>query len=204
MEVNNSAKIGTMISFDKDDFYFLQILKRRKDNPEMEKDMVVIKNYYIESMDQYIKLIPRIILLCKYENARAYFRLNKRNYKKIGLQMIRRVADHISSGNNKAIKTAFDSVCGEFHSDTDKKWIVDIDFKDLDDREFFSRENSISNIISTLTDLQLETEKEPMIEILPTKNGVHIITRPFNLKKFRETFFGIDVHKDNPSILYCP
>jgi hypothetical protein len=106
--------------------------------------------------------------------------------------------------NNKAIKTAFDSVCGEFHSDTDKKWIVDVDFKDLDDREFFSGENNISNIISTLTDLQLETEKEPMIEILPTKNGVHIITRPFNLKKFRETFFGIDVHKDNPSILYCP
>ena len=194
MEVNNSAKIGTMISFEKDDFYFLQILKRRKDNPEMEKDMVVIKNYYVESMDQYIKLIPRIILLCQYENARAYFRLNKRNYKKIGLQMIRRVADHISSGNNKAIKTAFDSICGEYHSDTDKKWIVDID----------SIDNNINDVLFELTNLQLQTEKEPMMEIIPTKNGVHIITRPFNLKKFRETFSGIDVHKDNPTILYCP
>jgi len=194
VEVNNSAKIGTMISFEKDDFYFLQILKRRKDNPEMEKDMVVIKNYYVESMDQYIKLIPRIILLCQYENARAYFRLNKRNYKKIGLQMIRRVADHISSGNNKAIKTAFDSICGEYHSDTDKKWIVDID----------SIDNNINDVLFELTNLQLQTEKEPMMEIIPTKNGVHIITRPFNLKKFRETFSGIDVHKDNPTILYCP
>jgi len=194
MEVNNSAKIGTMITFEKDDFYFLQILKRRKDNPEMEKDMVVIKNYYVESMDQYIKLIPRIILLCQYENARAYFRLNKRNYKKIGLQMIKRVADHISSGNNKAIKTAFDSICGEYHSDTDKKWIVDID----------SIDNNINDVLFELTNLQLQTEKEPMMEIIPTKNGVHIITRPFNLKKFRETFSGIDVHKDNPTILYCP
>jgi hypothetical protein len=194
MEVNNSAKIGTMITFEKDDFYFLQILKRRKDNPEMEKDMVVIKNYYVESMDQYIKLIPRIISLCQYENARAYFRLNKRNYKKIGLQMIRRVADHISSGNNKAIKTAFDSICGEYHSDTDKKWIVDID----------SIDNNINDVLFELTNLQLQTEKEPMMEIIPTKNGVHIITRPFNLKKFRETFSGIDVHKDNPTILYCP
>ena len=194
MEVNNSAKIGTMISFEKDDFYFLQILKRRKDNPEMEKDMVVIKNYYVESMDQYIKLIPRIILLCQYENARAYFRLNKRNYKKIGLQMIKRVADHISSGNNKAIKTAFDSICGEYHSDTDKKWIVDID----------SIDNNINDVLFELTNLQLQTEKEPMMEIIPTKNGVHVITRPFNLKKFRETFSGIDVHKDNPTILYCP
>jgi hypothetical protein len=198
MEVNNSAKIGTMISFDKDDFYFLQILKRRKDNPEMEKDMVVIKNYYIESMDQYIKLIPRIILLCQYENARAYFRLNKRNYKKIGLQMIKRVADHISSGNNSAIKTAFDSVCGEYHSDTDKKWLIDIDINSIDIN------NNIKDILLELTNLQLQTEKEPMIEIVPTKNGVHIITRPFNLKKFKEIFSGIDVHKDNPTILYCP
>jgi len=46
MSVDNSAKIGTMLSFDKDDFYFLQILKRRKDNPEMDRDMVVIKKHF--------------------------------------------------------------------------------------------------------------------------------------------------------------
>jgi hypothetical protein len=203
MNVNNSAKIGTMISFNKDDFYFVQILKRRKDNPNMEKDMVVIKNYYIESMNQYIKVIPRIIELCNYENARAYFRLNKRNYKKISLQMIKRVADHISTGNNKAIKNTFDSVCGEFHSDDDKKWIVDIDFKDFEDRM------SVLDLIHThIKYLQTETGREPMMEILPTKNGFHLITRPFNvllLKKLSNDLdVKLDIHKDNPTILYCP
>jgi hypothetical protein len=203
MEVNNSAKIGTMISFDKDDFYFVQILKRRKDNPEMEKDMVVIKNYYIESMDQYIKVIPRIIELCKYENARAYFRINKRNYKKISLQMIKRVADHISSGNERAIKNVFDSVCGEFHSDNDKKWIVDIDFKDFEDRM-----SVLGHVHTFINDLQTGTGREPMMEILPTKNGYHLITRPFNISLFKISVIHldvkIDIHKDNPTILYCP
>lgn len=203
MSVNNGAKIGTMISFDKDDFYFVQILKRRKDNPEMEKDMVVIKNYHIESMDQYVKVVPRIIDLCNYENARSYFRLNKRNYKKVGLQMIKRVADHISSGNNSAIKNAFDSVCGEFHSDEDKKWIVDVDFKD-----FENRMDVLVRIHNYVENLQKETGKEPMLEVLPTKNGYHMITRPFNLSKFKllinDLDVRLDVHKDNPTILYCP
>ena len=52
MEINNTAKIGTMLSFEKDDFYFVQVLKRRKDNPEMEKDMVVIDNFYIPDIDE--------------------------------------------------------------------------------------------------------------------------------------------------------
>jgi len=203
MSVDNSAKIGTMLSFDKDDFYFLQILKRRKDNPEMDRDMVVIKNYYVESIDHYIKIIPRIMSLCDYENARAYFRLNKRNYKKNGLQMIKRVADHISSGNNSAIKNAFDSVCGEFHSDKDKKWIVDVDFKD-----FENRMDVLVRIHNYVENLQTETGKEPMLEVLPTKNGYHMITRPFNLSKFKllinDLDVRLDVHKDNPTILYCP
>jgi len=56
--------------------------------------------------------------------------------------------------------------------------------------------------------LQTETGKEPMLEVLPTKNGYHMITRPFNLSKFKllinDLDVRLDVHKDNPTILYCP
>jgi len=40
------------------------------------------------------------------------------------------------------------------------------------------------------------------LNFVPTKSGVHIITRPFNLKKFKEKYPNVDVHKDNPTILY--
>ncbi|WP_265091158.1 hypothetical protein, partial [Acinetobacter baumannii] len=39
---------------------------------------------------------------------------------------------------------------------------------------------------------------------IPTMNGCHLITKPFNLQKFKEKFPEIDVHKNNPTILYIP
>jgi len=39
---------------------------------------------------------------------------------------------------------------------------------------------------------------------IPTKNGYHIITKPFNLKQFKDKYPDIDVHKNNPTILYIP
>ena len=66
-----------MLSFpEENSFYFLQVLKRRKDNPGLEKDMIHIADYYIYSIEQFDVLIHRVIDQCDSENARAYFRLN--------------------------------------------------------------------------------------------------------------------------------
>jgi hypothetical protein len=47
---------------------------------------------------------------------------------------------------------------------------------------------------------------DKVIAEIPTKNGVHLITRPFNLQEFKETFDGDwdIIHKNNPTLLYCP
>jgi len=57
---------------------------------------------------------------------------------------------------------------------------------------------------SVLIELQEEAKRKPMVKEIPTKNGLHFITRPFNLMKFKEEFPTIDVHKDNCLLLYCP
>ena len=36
-----------------------------------------------------------------------------------------------------------------------------------------------------------------------TKSGWHLITKPFNIQKFKEKYPDIDVHKNNPTLLYC-
>ena len=204
--VNNIDKIRELISFpDEFDFYFLQILKRRKDNPGLKRDMVVIANYHIESLEQYDSLMPHIINMCNAENARAYFRVNKRNYTHLSYHMLKRVVEVIASGTVKSLKGTFDSVCGKHNGDKDKKWVVDVDYDDIigGDDEFI-RAMAVKGVFDEIFLLQSETKKEPMIMELPTKNGLHFITRPFNLKKFKDKFPGIDVHKDNPTILYCP
>jgi len=194
--VNNSKIIKYMLSFeDKDDFYFVQIFKRRKDNPDLGKDQIVLQNFYIDSWDDFNFKLPRIINICNSENARAYIRLNKRNYKKLAQHMLKRVVDISFTENCRSFRNCFDSVTGEFHSDPDKKWIVDVD----NDKDV-----NYEDLWSVLIKLQEEAKRKPMMKDIPTKNGLHLITRPFNLMKFKEEFPTIDVHKDNCLLLYCP
>lgn len=182
------------------EFYFLQILKRRKDNPDLDKDMILIDSFFIKGAVDLEKKKDRIIEICKANNARAYFRLNKRSEKKVALQTLRLVAENIASENYK-IKNCYLSCCGQFHSDTDKTWIVDIDGFDVSK---LGQSLTAHAIVQKVEELQKETGKEPLMEIIPTKNGVHIITRPFNLKTFKDMYSDVDVHKDNPTILYIP
>ena len=202
MAVNNFNLIRSMLSFpEENSFYFLQVLKRRKDNPGLEKDMIHIADYYIYSIEQFDVLIHRVIDQCDSENARAYFRLNRRDAKKVGMQVLKRTVDYIMSENYRAIKNAFASCAGEFHSDPNKTWIVDIDNVSIDT---FNHSEEYKSVRQLVYDLQIETGKEPIMNFIPTRGGIHIITRPFNLNKFKKQFTDIDVHKDNPTILYCP
>ena len=200
--MNNFENIRKMLSFpDENAFYFLQILKRRKDNPDLEKDMIHIADYYIYSLEQFDSIEQRIIDQCDTENARAYFRLNRRDAKKVAMQVLKITVDHIMSENYRAVKNAFASCAGRFHSDPDKRWIVDIDNISIDSFNHSEEQHKMRELI---LDLQRETENEPMMKFISTKGGVHIITRPFNLNKFKSQYPEIDVHKDNPTCLYFP
>ena len=92
--VNNLHIIKSMLNFSvKDDFYFGQIFKRRKDNIEMDRDQIIIDSFYIDSLEDYDKKLPYVINLCNMENARAYLRINKRNYNVLAKHMLKKVVD---------------------------------------------------------------------------------------------------------------
>jgi hypothetical protein len=193
--VNNSEIIRELMKFDSEnEFYFLQILSRKKDNPDQSKGLIVIKSYYIYGLDHFDTILPEVIKICESTNSRAYFRLNKRDDSKVGLQMIKKISDHLMNGNTRSLKNVYDSVVGEFSHDNDKTWLVDID---THDREF------INSIKVDLESLQYFAKKEPLLIEIPSKNGVHIITRPFNPNKLKEKW-NVDIHKDNPTCLYIP
>jgi len=200
--IDNFSVIRKILRFPTEDsFYFLQVLKRRKDNPDLEKDMIHLADFYIYSLEDYDRLMDRVINLCQSENARAYLRLNVRDSKKTAMMTLKKIVDYISTENYKAVKKAYASCTGEYHSDPDKTWIVDIDNVSIDS---FNHSEEQIKIRQLITDLQIEAGKEPMMQFIPTRSGVHIITRPFNLQKFKSEFPDIDIHKDNPTILFCP
>ena len=38
--------------------------------------------------------------------------------------------------------------------------------------------------------------------VIPTLNGSHLITSPFNTEEFMRDYPNFDIHKNNPTILY--
>ena len=99
----------------------------------------------------------------------------------------------------KSVRKAYESVCGAYPNEPNKSWIIDIDNISID---AFNHSDEMIALRKKIIELQIDTGKEPRMDFIRTRSGVHIISRPFNLQKFREEFPEVDVHKDNPTILY--
>jgi hypothetical protein len=192
--INNFKLIRELLSFpNENDFYFLQILKRRKDNPGMTGDSYNVDNFYIYDIETFDKIEPKVIDVCERNNARAYIRLNRRNSEKVALNALKKAVDYIVSKDYRAMKNLWVSACGDCHSDVNKTWIVDID-----NTGYQYDVNDVIQYIALLKPIGFKT-----ITTIPTKSGIHIISKPFRLDEFRKKYPAIDVHKDNPTVLYC-
>ena len=180
-----------------DDFYFLQILQRKKENPQLGSNSRVIKNYYITSVEQLERKYPEIITLCKTFNARAMLRLNKRSFEQVAFKCLENVANTMQNKEYLHISKCYDRACGLLTSADTKKWIVDIDSPEVD-----------MDVIKCTINL-CAPAGDKILALLPTKNGWHFITTPFNVAEFRQYTAAyitqtIDIHKDNPINLYIP
>jgi hypothetical protein len=205
MPIDNFDQIRGMLDFSiRGTFYFLQILKRRKDNPELGKDMIHIADYYIDSLAKYDDLKPMIIRQCDAENARAYFRLNRRDEKRVASEALKLMVEYVVSENYKPARSVYASCAGKYHSEKNKTWIVDLDWKDIP--HGFTKDIYIDSVIFSIESITKSYKPDAPQNIvkIQTMNGMHLIVSPFRLDEFEKHFPEIDVHKDNPSILYQP
>jgi hypothetical protein len=188
-------KIKSLLTFEsKDDFYYLQILQRKKENPQLGSNSRVIKNYYIGSIDYIETRYDEIKGICNQFNARAMLRLNKRSYRKVAFKTMQNIANTMANGEFSFIKKSYDRSCGNGNSDKNNTWIIDIDGR--------LTAKQMEDIIRSINGCSPIGDK--LIVELPTKNGLHLVTKPFDLRDFRKEYPEIDIHKDNPINLYIP
>jgi hypothetical protein len=191
--VDNFEQIKSLLKFDDEDqFYLVQIIKRKKDNKELGSNSHVVKFYYIKSAEDLDKNKEEMVLLANFHNARVCVNLNKRSFEKTAFHTLKKITDQILNKDFKNVRKAYNSVCGMHAGELDKTWIIDIDEKG----------RCANQVLKDLDEIQPIGDK--LIAIIETKNGVHLITRPFNIQKFKEWFPDIDVHKNNPTIIYIP
>ena len=174
------------------DFYFLQILQRRKENPELLHHQQLISSFFIYSADELEHRKPEIIRFCEMFNARCYITVNRRNDEKVALMMLAELAKDIANKTYSNAKSAYLSACGKHSSDPDKKWIIDYDSKD---------EADIQEMMEYIKGIEPVGDK--LVKVLPTKNGYHLIVKPFNKAEFSKRYNGDDIKKDNFTLLYC-
>ena len=194
--INNLELIKPLLNFDnEDDFYMLYIFKRKKDQPEGERDnhqsVRTIRSYCISSIEQLEKRYDEIIQLCEMFKARAYIHIQKQNHKDVSLDMLVDLAQRIKSGQHQQ-QNLFDSIVGQMKT-YEKRWIVDVDTKDVDIIL------KIRYIINTCKPEGLKIHRT-----IPTKNGVHLITDRFDVMEFKKHYPEIDIQKKNPTLLYYP
>lgn len=200
--IDNFDKILKLLEFNnKDEFYFLQIIQRKKDGNVTQVNnngYRTIKTYYIYSKEQLLNKRNKIIELCIKNNARAYININRRNAQEVALEAIRQYGKLVYEGNAYQGYRVYDSVCGSTKARKYKAlWLLDVDSKDQD---------YLNSIIKLTTECR-GSEENKVKAIIPTISGYHLITSGFDLIQFNQklkenSLDDISVHKDNPTLLY--
>ncbi len=137
--------------------------------------------------------MPEIINLCDFHNARACINLNRRSFEKVAFHLLKKITDQIISRDFKSARRAYESVVGTHSNEPDKKWIIDIDRNDGGLHGNWMRDK--------LKALMPNVGEDKVYAVIPTKNGYHLITSPFNIQQSRD-FVSEEIHKDNPTILF--
>jgi hypothetical protein len=194
--INNIELIKPLLNFTEDgDFYMLYVFKRKKDQPEGERDnhqsVRTIKTYCVDSIEYLEKRYDEIKQLCEMFKARAYIHVQKQNHKDVSLEMMMSLAERIKNGQHIQ-KGLFDSVVGQIKTN-EKRWIVDLDTQDEDE---VVRMTKVINIT--------RPEGDKVKCIIPTKNGYHFITDRFDVLQFSNVYPDVDIQKKNPTLLYYP
>jgi len=200
--IDNFDQIASLLKFETDrQFYFLQILQRKKDHKGTDTKLGpnnssrLIRAYYIYSAEQLMKSKDEIVALCELFNARAGIALNRKDSFKIALEMLALGATQLKNGHYGTASGLYNTVCGQYHSDDDKSWILDLDFVPPDSSEIGLLQNFIYDQAPV---------GDKSIAVIPTKNGSHLITRPFDSREFSLRFKEVEIHRNNPTVLYVP
>ena len=199
--VNNFLDIKKYLVFKSaDDFYLLFIKKRRKDNPGLEHGEIEISTFYITSVIDLERLMPLIISICNTTNSRSYINLNSRSFKSVALHTNKKLGEILVNGDYKYARKIYESESNSHSNTEDKKWLIDFDYEDGHGCTK-NDQNTFNEMIEFIEKEQKICGNEPLSDIIRTKFGVHVITRPFRINRFKEKYPNIDVHKEPVTLL---
>ena len=177
MKIDNFAKIQPLLEFGKDTYYFVQIIRRRKDegNESLAVSEMCMWQRFIDKPETLEHLKLEIQELCTIYNARAYIELNPRSLERWGIELTRKLLDRISLHDFTSVQRLPNKVA--LSEETIKtrglkeidrrRWMLDVDEPTtIPIAEKWANEMGIRRVAN-----------------IPTLSGAHLIIESFNYKR---------------------
>mgnify|MGYP003563163994 FL=1 len=188
-------------------FFHIEIMQRKKEVSNINKNSNVVKSYVVKSLDYLeYKLENEIIPICDSLKARAMIDLNPKSLRRVTHAMLRKLSGYIEDDFYEGVISKLFTSCTAATSidksiGIEKYWILDIDTKDP---EVFRRVQSTVNLCEPM-----DKDGNKVKCFLESKNGFHIFATPFNVQTYesikdKEYFKDVEVKKDCLTNLYIP
>lgn len=196
--LDNSALIAPFCppSDDGDTFIYTEMLDRghKKGNNGNR----LLKTFYHRSEAEFLEQVPVIKSLCDMAKIRACTRLAPKSYERVGKVYTKMVVEAAMAKNWAGMKSLYNRACG-ITSPEKKIWLFDVDVVDERTLAFGKKIEESGNLLA----------------VIPSKKGLHYITKPFDTRIIElyyqalgvNTTAGVEeisLHKDNPTNLYIP
>lgn len=203
MLINNLELIAPLLPKNNPEvFCHMQIVCRAKDHKDEKVKEEAIKTYFIRDEEHLRKVMPEVILLCEHYGARAYINVSPKNFEKLQKLMLVKLASLICEGNIQNPRKTLNSAAGALIS-KNPVWIVDIDNMEIKELLLGWFDNYFK--LDPTLPFYNTREELYLVGTIPTKQGCHLLVRPFNLKEFQSNFPDVDVHKNSMgTLLYYP
>lgn len=188
--ISNLEAIKSIIEFnDNEVFYFVQVLQRKKDNPEQSNESIKRYARFVKTLDGLEIAYNDSKMFCDLYNSRAYINLcpisAKKFSKKLHLELTKRLY-------NDCFLDAFklpDKVALDKDVFDKNIWMLDVDIPMIPENSEALKE--LDEYLSSKPEIvKLGETKSP--------NGKHIIVKPFD---FRHVFSDTKALADNNYVL---
>jgi hypothetical protein len=193
--IDNYEQIKSIMTFSETDwFYYAAVLRRKKDQPEgvqMTSDNRIIKDYFVRSEKDFEDKYEEMKALADVFNGRVYFYPNRCMTEQLASRTLKLIADYLDKKEYHCVAHAYTTTIGRNNFDKDKKWIVDVDVNEGYDGDW---------IRETVAAAPSKFDNNIILD-LPTPNGFHLITHPFDSREVSAKYPSL-IHKQNPTLLY--
>lgn len=172
--------------------FHVQVLQRKKDGHQVGHNNKIrtIAEWFIYSEQTLLRLKPAIKSLCELYNARCYIAINGKTDEAV-LWGIAVTSMKYIKNRQMSFKGMISHVHDTCNGHGIKRWIVDVDDLSID----------LEQLISNINLCRSGTPNNNVICQVPTKNGIHLITRPFDLSQIQLPA-KVEIKKNNSTLLY--